>query len=314
MNVKFLLSVLVLFSLLASCNMPASQTPVTQPSENQPISSDPNAIATAVELTSAAWLTQMAGSATPTSTPFPAVTLAPTQCNPLVTATVNANVRSGPDTAYDIVGALTLGQTATIVGRNDAYSWWYIDFPAAAGGHAWIAGSVVTSSCVPGVVQVVAAAPLPTATTVQLADNPSDDDNSNNDMFIVPPLELHPLFVPDLTIVNMDVPTSIMAGNSVTVKVRVKNQGNGDAGSFTVHWWVDTELDCTWSVDALATGASKTLTCSYNFPNSGNHIAKSMVDAVGTVNEGNESNNISQESVQVLMRLIIDPVFPLPQP
>jgi hypothetical protein len=306
MNVKFLLCVLVLFSLLASCNMPASQTPVTQPPENQPISSDPNAIATAVELTSAAWLTQMAGSATPTSTPLPADTLAPTQCNPLVTATVNANVRSGPDTAYDIVGALTLGQTATIVGRNDAYSWWYIDFPAAGGGHAWVAGSVVSSACVPAVVQVVAAPPLPTATVTATSEPLAD----------IPDLVL-PLFeltIPDLTIVNMDVPTSIMAGNSVTVKVRVKNQGSGDAGSFTVHWWVDSELDCTWSVDALAAGASKTLTCSYNFPNSGNHIAKSMVDAVGTVNEGNESNNISQESVQVLMRLTIDPIFPLPQP
>src|SRR5512143_680364 len=107
MRTKVLLSALVLFSLLASCNMPAGQITITQPTENSPASVDPNAMATAVELTAIARVTEIAGSAasaTPTSTAIPTATSTSTTvavsgpCSPLITANVIANVRSGPDT------------------------------------------------------------------------------------------------------------------------------------------------------------------------------------------------------------------------
>jgi uncharacterized protein YraI len=314
MRTKVLLSVLVLFSLLVSCNMPAGQTPAGQPPANgpaanqpvsdQPVALDPNAMATAVELTAVARVTEIAGSSTTTSTAIPTATLTatsaiPTQCSPLVTATVNANVRSGPDTAYDIIGALTLGQTATVVGRNDAYSWWYIDYPAAAGGHGWIAGSVVTPSCVPAVVQVVAAPPLPPTATPTLIQ------------LVLPPLELNVL-APDLAVVNMDVPATVfMPLGKADVTVKVKNTGNADAGNFTVQWWAGSAVGCSWPVSGLAPGSAKTLTCTYTFPNIGNYTVKAVVDSGATVNEANESNNVSQESVQVTKIKLIQPIIPI---
>lgn len=93
---------------------------------------------------------------TPTSTPVP------TSCYPMITALTNANVRSGPSTDYDPpLGYLPAGGTAPLAGRNDANTWWYIEFAGGPGGHGWIAQSVTSASCLPAIVAVVAAPPLP---------------------------------------------------------------------------------------------------------------------------------------------------------
>ena len=317
MRTKVLLSTLVLFVLLASCNMPTGAAPVTQPPGNQPASIDPNAMATAVELTAIARVTEIAGSAvpaTPTSTAIPTETLIPTTavasgpCSPLVTATVNANVRSGPDTAYDIVGSLTLGQTATILGRNDAYTWWYIDYPGVAGNHAWIAGMVVTSSCVPAVVQVVAAPPLPTPTIV-VADVPtiveSNGGQNNNNVLPLKPLKpLKPiqLLTTDLALVGMSVtPNPATQNVNVTVKITVENKGTANVDSFTVVWWAaGPTIGCEWPNTSLPAGTGIVLTCHYKYGGWNNAYAiKAMVDPEHAVNETNETNNIVQSTLKV---------------
>ena len=96
----------------------------------------------------------------------PAATAGPTQCIPIVTALTNANVRGGDDVAYAVVGNLPPGATAPVAGRNDDTTWWYIQFAGGYGGYAWIAASVVTPSCIPPTLQIVAAPPLPTEEVV----------------------------------------------------------------------------------------------------------------------------------------------------
>lgn len=306
MRTKILISVLVLFSLLASCNMPAGQVTITGPSEVAPVSSDPNALATAVELTAVARVTEIAGSAVPatlTSTAIPTATwtsvpaVAAGPCGPTVTATVNANVRSGPDTAYDIVGSLSLGQTATIVGRNDAYTWWYIDYPGVSGNHAWIAGSVVTSACVPSVVQVVAAPPLPaTPTEVVAASDDDDDDNGPLLLQPVPGLQLA-LKKPDLIVSEFTItPATPVMGQNAHVRIGVYNQGNAVSGAYTVHWYglsSFTNPSCSWNVDKTNANGGRILQCDFVF-NSWYPINKTSVvtvDANNQVTESNEGNN-----------------------
>ena len=59
---------------------------------------------------------------TPSLTPTPTFTLTPTI--PMVSVSVNTNCRTGPNEAYDLVGILTVGQTAQVVGRTaDGGSW-----------------------------------------------------------------------------------------------------------------------------------------------------------------------------------------------
>ncbi|GAB4504210.1 MAG: hypothetical protein Fur0043_12030 [Anaerolineales bacterium] len=159
-----LMAVLALSLGLVSCNLPtvSSQAPVETQSVEE-IAQTAIALTVAAQASSIPTVSSVPAPTEVPPTPVPVVQ--PTACTPMVTATVNANVRSGPSTAYDIVGYLPLGGTAAIAGRNDANTWWYIDFPAGAGGHAWIAGSVTSASCVPDVVAVIAAPPLPPTAT-----------------------------------------------------------------------------------------------------------------------------------------------------
>jgi uncharacterized protein YraI len=319
MHTPNLISVLVLFSLLAACNMPAGQPPAIQPSGSAPVSSDVNAIGTAVELTSAARLTEMAGSGTPAFTSIPGLTPTPTQCSPLVTSTTNANVRSGPGTAYEIVGALPQGQTAIIAGRNDASTWWYISYPSG-GSYAWIAGSVVTASCAPAIVQVVAAPPLPTAQPVVAGNSSSDDSGDEEDSSSDSGSGSEgggSSAQPDLVANGMQTaPNPATQGEVVYVQVRVTNRGDAAAGPFSVQWWATwAKVGCDWSVTSLAPGASKALSCQYTY--SGWNPAydiKLVVDAGNTVTESNEGNNSKGGTMQVSILPIIElPEVPIIQ-
>jgi uncharacterized protein YraI len=96
------------------------------------------------------------------TTAAPTVAGPPTACSPTVTANLNANVREGDSTDYEIIGFLAAAQSAPLMGRNAADTWWYI---AYGGGHGWIAKSVVTATCLPASVAVVVPPPLPPTPT-----------------------------------------------------------------------------------------------------------------------------------------------------
>ena len=86
----------------------------------------------------------------PTATqPSTRPTLAPSptapDTTPLVTARLDANVREGDNTAYDVVGVLLEDQAARIVGISSTGNGWYqIELPNGVRG--WIAPSVVIVS------------------------------------------------------------------------------------------------------------------------------------------------------------------------
>ena len=65
----------------------------------------------------------------------------PAANTPLVTATTNLNVRTGPGTNYPYTGALFAGQSAEIIGRNQDGSWWQIAFPGAPEGKGWVSAA-----------------------------------------------------------------------------------------------------------------------------------------------------------------------------
>jgi uncharacterized protein YraI len=102
----------------------------------------------------------------PGSTPtIPAATQPPataTSASPLVTANLDANVRSGPGTNYSIVGGLAEGESALVTGRNAGTSWWQISYE---GRSAWIANSVVTANTLAFNAPVVEAPPPPATNT-----------------------------------------------------------------------------------------------------------------------------------------------------
>jgi hypothetical protein len=152
-----LLSVTILLIISAGC------VPVP-PGMSSP---DPNFISTAVVQTVIAASTQTAqfiltntgiqGSPTlgqtftpepPTLTPTETLTLTPaftsTPLVPLISVSVATNCRLGPGTDYEKVGALLVGETAEVYGRDPTGNYWYIRNPNAPPEFCWLWGQYAT--------------------------------------------------------------------------------------------------------------------------------------------------------------------------
>jgi hypothetical protein len=70
------------------------------------------------------------------------------------------NVRAGPGTGYAVIGQLTQGQTATVIGKSADGQWWQIK---SNGNVVWIFAELVQANAVAASVAVIEAPPLPTA-------------------------------------------------------------------------------------------------------------------------------------------------------
>lgn len=106
------------------------------------------------------------GGIVPTFTPLPTVTPPPPTDTPQPTSVPEpmvvaqeggVNVRSGPGTAFSVVGRLEGGVSARVTGKYA--DWWQIDY---GGTPAWVANWVVADSNTEGVTEVVPpASPIP---------------------------------------------------------------------------------------------------------------------------------------------------------
>jgi hypothetical protein len=105
----------------------------------------------------------------PTPTPEPTATPIP---EARVTVLQNMNVRSGPGTAYPVIGAGSAGQTAKIVGRNADNSWMQVEYPNSSNGTGWMYAPLLQISGDPAIVDVVAVAPPPPPTATPTPDAP----------------------------------------------------------------------------------------------------------------------------------------------
>lgn len=67
----------------------------------------------------------------------------PGQDKPSLTALAVVNIRSGPDTIYEILGKLEVGQRAEVVGISADGRWYAIKYTASDTGRAWVAADYV---------------------------------------------------------------------------------------------------------------------------------------------------------------------------
>lgn len=78
--------------------------------------------------------------ATPTETLTPTAIFTFTPTVPLISVTVPTNCRMGPGKVYDMVGALLLGETAEVFGRDATNNYWYIRNPDTSPEFCWVWG------------------------------------------------------------------------------------------------------------------------------------------------------------------------------
>jgi hypothetical protein len=206
------------------------------------------------------------------------------------------NVRSGPGTAYEPpIGSLPLGGSAGVAGKSDDGTWWYIVFPAGAGGHGWVSGSVVTAYCIPATLANVAAPPLPTDKPTKVPEPPAVEGPTE-----VPPAAAKPdLYVSEYT--WSPVPPHM--GVPFHVRIGAYNQGNAPAGAFTVQWWLSTTAPspaCTWNIPSMAAHGGRILQCDYTPGGWARYPSQVVVDSGGTVDESNEGNNTWSQDLQIV--------------
>jgi uncharacterized protein YraI len=82
------------------------------------------------------------------STPgnLPSITSTPYTSQVKVSVWVDTNCRSGPGVAYTYLGALLVGESAEVVGRNADWTYWIIRNPDQPGGTCWLWGQYATLS------------------------------------------------------------------------------------------------------------------------------------------------------------------------
>jgi uncharacterized protein YraI len=132
----------------------------------QPAVESPTALPTQTSLPQPTATTEPSATLVPTDVPvIPSVTPPPTSVPsiPMVSVSINTNCRSGPSRFYDLLGGLRVGETARVVGKSPATSYWIIEMPRGTGvcwlwdGYATVTGD---TSSLP-VVETPPAPPAP---------------------------------------------------------------------------------------------------------------------------------------------------------
>ena len=263
---------------IMACTIGAAAPPATETAG--PSHEDLAATAAALVLTAQAPAVQ-------TSTPEATASVEPTAtvCQPTVTANLNANVRSGPSTAFSAVATLMKDDSATVLGKNDDGSWWYIELN---GSNAWIAASVVTSACIPSDLAVVTG-----PTVAETGEPPAEEEAAAEEPVEEPPAAA----LPDLVITGFSIsPETPTQGEVAHVTVQTYNTGNAPSGHYVVYWYglsTYTSPSCTWSVDNSNAHGGRVLECNYTFPSwyPTNRTSRAVVDATNLVGESEEGNN-----------------------
>lgn len=198
-------------------------------------------------------------------------------CNPKVTADMDVNVRKGPSTVYNEVGALLTGQSAGVAGWNDAHTWWYIEYPASSDGHGWVWGEAVTETCVPQDLVVIVAPPTPV-----IAQNPTETNVISIGTLIIIGTVVLPNPTGDLAM------TDLFLSSGDEIIFRVSNVPTGSiSGSFTYQLYVDGSM-VVQRVENAPTGSQVFWT---GYTLSGQHTVRVAIDTAHQYWETNEANN-----------------------
>ncbi len=121
-------ALIILVIAFLACSLPSGQpTPIPTVTVSLPPSFTPISLAT------------------PTLPPTPTLALTSTISIPMVSVSQNTNCRVGPGTAYDIVGALLIGEKAEVVGKYQGGAYWVIKNPDGSGS-CWLWGNYATVS------------------------------------------------------------------------------------------------------------------------------------------------------------------------
>ncbi|PJF45073.1 MAG: hypothetical protein CUN55_00615 [Phototrophicales bacterium] len=230
-------------------------------------------------------------SATPTLRPT-ATSAPPTATPSFLVATVNSNVaalnvRTGPGTIYAEQAKLRPGDQVTVVGRNQDYSWLFIQYDGQTG---WVSAQFVTIFDPGGLYAILPIVPAPATPTPSPTPQPVE---------------------PDLIITNVTIsPSNPQPSSPITATVTIKNQGLSNAGPFAVATsFRPGEVYTAQNVAGLPAGQTITVTLTNTVVQTGYVPDLAIiVDLNNQVAEGTagESNNIFTVAYKVDRPVVVE--------
>ncbi len=210
----------------------------------------------------------------PITTPENPATPTPTVTPQGVTITITQsvqNVRTGPGTEYEVLGQLSSGEQAAVIGASLDFQWAVINFRGQQG---WLA---VYLADISGDIRSVPVIPTPPTPTPNVPPTPT----------------LSPYA--DVIIDSVAaVPTPIIPNQNFIVNVTVRNIGNVPTGQFAVAGtFPPTNTYLVAMAPALAPGQSAVVSMSGLLSGTGSFTVPIMIDANNQVDEGviGEQNN-----------------------
>ena len=129
----------------------------------------------------------------------------------VVTGAQALNIRTGPGTAFPVIGVARNGDVGEIVGRSADGNWWVVSVPSAPGGVGWVSASFVTATNADDVPVVESPPPPPTPTPRPVPPTP------------VPTPTPQPLATPTSEIAFWADRTTIDQGQCATINWSVQN-------------------------------------------------------------------------------------------
>jgi ABC-type branched-subunit amino acid transport system substrate-binding protein len=202
----------------------------------------------------------------PTLTPLPSATPTPEG----VVATIQQarqNVRSGPSTAYDVLGQLSEGEQVRVIGATTDLTWVVIQYRGVNG---WLATYLLEVFGDLNTVPIIQPPPTPTPAPTST-----------------------PQPAPDIIITSATVvPSPIIAAQPFSVNVTVQNIGSVPVGSFAIAaTFPPNNVFSSAIVGGLAGGQSTVATLTGTLSNTGCYSVVIVVDLNNEVNEVNGENN-----------------------
>lgn len=183
------------------------------------------------------------------------------------------NIRSGPDTVYDIIGKAYKDETYRVIGANVDFTWVVIDYRGQDG---WLAEYLLEVNGDRRSVPIVTPPPTPTPQPATATPTVSP--------------------MPDM-IVTAATPNRLTVGSPFAVTVTVLNQGSAPAGEFAIAATFEPGgVYTSATIPSLAAGASTNVVLAGTLSGTtGPQNVVIVVDLNNQVNEGaaGEANNSS---------------------
>ncbi len=202
--------------------------------------------------------------------PVPTPTVAPTTTPDGVVITITQarqNVRSGPSTSYGVIGQLSEGEQAKVIGATIDFAWVVIEFRGQQG---WLATYLLDVFGDLNTVPIITPPPTPTAQPTSTATPQAD------------------IVIDTATVA----PSPIGVNQPFTVSLSVRNAGSIAAGPFAVAaTFPPNNVYASAVIGGLAPGQSTIASLSGTFTNTGFYSVVIVADLNNEVAEGNGENN-----------------------